>query len=131
MAQDARSLGHIFDTPRTGQFEDYNQLLTYYVGQGGNANTTTRFRRYIGSATTRPLLPEHDLSAPEFLLTSNARQKIQLVACGPLIQYYRDGRKVFEYNDPAPYTQGWFAFRTTQSHLILENFSIHRLVPVN
>jgi hypothetical protein len=95
----------------------------------GNANTTTRFRRYIGSATTRPLLPEHDLSAPEFLLTPNARQKIQLVACGPLIQYYRDGRKIFEYHDPAPYTQGWFAFRTTQNHLILENFSIHRLIP--
>ncbi|MFM1748708.1 MAG: hypothetical protein RLZZ188_2374, partial [Verrucomicrobiota bacterium] len=46
----------------TGRFADYNTLHTYYVGQGGNGNTTTRFRRYDGT-DARPLRPEHDLSA--------------------------------------------------------------------
>jgi hypothetical protein len=45
---------------RSGRFEDYNDLLTYYVGLGGNRNTTTRFRRYIGDPARRPLLAEHD-----------------------------------------------------------------------
>ncbi len=130
MAQDARSPGQLFATKRTGKFEDYNQLLCYYVGQGGNTNTTTRFRRYIGSVDTRPLLPENDLRAPEFLLQPNVKQKIQLVACGGLIQYYRDGRKIFELVDAAPHTQGWFAFRTTQNHMVVENFVVRRLVPM-
>ncbi len=129
MAQDARSPGDVFGTTRSGKFEDYNPLLCYYVGQGGNANTTTRFRRYIGSVDTRPLLPENDLRDAADLLAPNVRQHIALVACGGLIQYYRDGRKIFELNDPAPYTHGWFALRTTQSHLVVENFSVRRLLP--
>jgi hypothetical protein len=49
---------------RSGAFVEYNNLLSYYVGLGGNGNTTTRFRRYIGSETERPLLPENDRAAP-------------------------------------------------------------------
>lgn len=128
MATDARSAtGGLFDVPRTGVFEDYNQLRCYYVGQGGNTNTTTRFRRYIGSPTTRPILPEHDLSEERHLLTPNAKQRIQLVAKGSLIQYFRDGQKLFEYTDPQPYTKGWFAFRTTINHMKIENFRVVRL----
>ncbi|MCX6956516.1 MAG: DUF6250 domain-containing protein, partial [Verrucomicrobia bacterium] len=55
---------------RTGKFAEYNSLLTYYVGYGGNTNSTTRFRRYDGSVE-RPLLPEHDLSDPKLLLVAN------------------------------------------------------------
>lgn len=130
MAQDSRSPGDIFATHRSGKFADYDQLLCYYVGQGGNTNTTTRFRRYVGVVDNRPLLPENDLSAPGFLLQPNVKQHIALIACGSLIQYYRDGQKIFELIDPAPYTRGWFAIRTTQSHLTVENFSVRRLIPV-
>ena len=38
----------MFARLRSGTFAEYNDLLTYYVGLGGNRNTTTRFRRYIG-----------------------------------------------------------------------------------
>jgi hypothetical protein len=129
MAQDARSPGDIFATHRTGQFADYDQLFCYYVGQGGNTNTTTRFRRYIGVADNRPLLPENDLHDAQFLLTPNVKQHLTLVACGQLIQYYRDGKKIFELTDLAPYTHGGFAFRTTQNHMVIENFSVRRLIP--
>lgn len=128
MATDPRSPSGLLDIRRSGKLEDYNQLKCYYVGLGGNTNSTTRFRRYIGSATTRPILPEHDLKGQECLLTPNARQKIQLVACDNLIQYYRDGKKLFELSDPAPYTKGWFAFRTVWSHSTIENFNVFRLV---
>lgn len=128
MATDARSAtGGLFDIPRSGKFADYNQLRCYYVGYGGNANTTTRFRRYIGSPTTRPILPEHDLSDAKHLLQPNLKMKIQLIARKNLIQYYRDEEKVFEYTDSEPYTKGWFAFRTTQNHMVIENFKVRRL----
>jgi hypothetical protein len=129
MANDARNPTDFFAVPRSGKFADYNQLLAYYVGQGGNYNSTTRFRRYIGDATNRPLLPEHDLSAPDTLLQPNTWQTLQLVACNHLIEYYRDGRRLFTYTDPNPYTRGYFAFRTTFNHMQLRNLRIYRLVP--
>ena len=112
---------------RSGKFSDYDDLRTYYAGLGGNSNTTTRFRRYIGAPGNRPLLPEHDLQAPEFLLRANVWQTIRLVANGNRIQYYRDGKLIFDFTDPAPYTRGYFALRTTQSHIRIRNFRITRL----
>jgi len=127
MATDSRSPDDLFATRRSGKFSDYNQLRTYYVGQGGNSNTTTRFRRYIGDAVERPLLPEHDLHSADVLLQPNVWQKVQLVALGNRIQYYRDGRLIFDYSDPEPYTKGHFGFRTTFSHVELRNFRIYAI----
>jgi hypothetical protein len=114
---------------RRGAFADYNNLLSYYVGLGGNGNTTTRFRRYIGSETERPLLPENDRTSPAGLLRPNVFQTIRLVADDGLIQYYRDEQRLFEYEDPHPYTHGWFAIRTTKSHLRIRHFRVYRLIP--
>ena len=75
----------------------------------------------------RPLLPQNDRSSPDDLLQPNRTQHIQLIAAGRLIAYYRDGRRLFEYEDSQPYTRGWFAIRTTQSHLRIRNFRIYRL----
>jgi hypothetical protein len=127
MAQDARSAGDIFAVSRSGKFSDYDQLRCYYVGQGGNSNTTTRFRRYIGEKGNRPLKPEHDLSAPEFLLKPNARMRVEIVAANHVIEYYCNGRRLFQFEDPAPYTSGHFAFRTVTSHFKIENFRVQRL----
>ncbi len=128
MATDARSeAGGVLDVSRSGKFSDYDQLRCYYVGLGGNNNTTTRFRRYIGARGDRPLLPEHDLSDPQFLLKPNVTQHIKLVANGNLIQYWRDGNKIFEFNDAQPYTSGWFAFRTTKNHMTIQNFRVLHL----
>jgi hypothetical protein len=129
MATDARSPGDLFATRRSGKFNDYNQLRTYYVGQGGNSNTTTRFRRYIGDADVRPLLPEHDLGSVGVLLQPNVWQTVQLVALGNRIQYYRNGRLIFDFLDDAPYTHGHFGFRTTASHVELRNLNIYRIAP--
>jgi hypothetical protein len=126
MATDARSPKDLFATRRSGKFSDYNQLRAYYVGQGGNSNTTTRFRRYIGDAVERPLLPEHDLGNADVLLQPNVWQAVQLVALGKRIQYYRDGRLIFDFRDDAPYTHGRFGFRTTASHVEIRNFRVYR-----
>jgi hypothetical protein len=129
MARDTRNLDDIFATKRSGKFSDYDRLLTYYVGQGGNSNTTTRFRRYIGEQDNRPLLPEHDLRDKKDLLTPNVTQKIQLIAGSPIVQYYREGQCLFNFNDSNPYTSGWFAIRTTKNHMTVKHFRVYRLIP--
>jgi hypothetical protein len=129
MARDSRNPSDIFVVARSGKFEDYNRLLTYYVGLGGNGNSTTRFRRYIGDAVLRPLLPQYDLRAKEFMITPNVTQLIQLVACNKIIQYYRDGQRIFDFHDDQPYTSGWFAFRTTKNHLRIQHFRVFMLMP--
>jgi hypothetical protein len=103
-------------------------MKTYYVGQGGNSNTTTRFRRYIGELSNRPLLPEYDLAGKENLLTANVWQKVRLVACFGLIEYWRDGVRVFKYEDGEPYGRGYFGIRTTKNHMEVRGVEIRRLV---
>lgn len=127
MATDTRSPDDLFATKRSGKFSDYNQLRCYYVGLGGNDNSTTRFRRYIGDTVDRPLLPQNDLRDAGDMLKPNEWQTIRLVADGHVIQYFRDGKKLFELNDPEPYAAGHFAFRTTRSHLEFRNFVVRSL----
>lgn len=118
-----------FPGQRSGRFADYNDLRTYYVGLGGNRNSTSRFRRYIGDPVQRPLLPEHDLTAPGALLVPNEKQTVLLVADKYVIEYKRAGRTLFRLQDPVPYTQGWFAIRTTWSHLRISRLRIRQLAP--
>ncbi len=111
---------------RTGKFETYDALRTYYVGQGGNTNTTTRFRRYAGGGL-KPLRPEHDRQEPAVLLKGNQPYRITLMALADgTVRYYRDAELIFEFKDPAPLKEGWFGFRTVQSHLRIRDFTISR-----
>ncbi|WP_420238242.1 DUF6250 domain-containing protein [Telmatobacter bradus] len=129
MATDPAHPEDIFAAPRQGSFHEYDLLRTYYVGLGGNHNTTTRFRRYIGAAGDRPLLPENDRTAAPDLLTANHEQTIRLIADGSTITYERDGQRLFTYQDQEPYRDGWFALRTTDSHLRIRQLRIYALPP--
>jgi hypothetical protein len=129
MASDPRASGAAPFAPplaRTGKFSDYDSLLTYYVGYGGNNNSTTRFRRY-DATPARPLLPEHDLNRTPFLLTPNHPYRIRLVARDGVAEYWRDGEKIFTFRDPAPLVSGWFAIRTVRSHLVIRNLQVRSL----
>lgn len=109
---------------RDGRFAAYDSLRTYYVGYGGNANTTTRFRRYDGHGA-RPLRPEHDLSHPKFLLTANHTYHITLIVTADgRVQWLRDGEVVFDFRDPEPLKSGWFAFRTVNSRIEITHFRV-------
>ncbi len=127
MANNVDGQQPVFAHVRSGKFEDYNTLLTYYVGLGGNRNTTTRMRRYVGDPVLRPLRPGDDLAGDPYMLVPNRRQTIRLVANGKLIEYWRDGTRIFSMEDAAPYENGWFALRTTYSHLRVSNLRIRRL----
>ncbi len=115
---------------RTGRFPTYDSLRLYYVGYGGHRNTQTRFRRYNGLGE-RPLLPQHDLSRPEYMITPNQAKRIQIVVIGNRTQYIRDGEVIFDFTDPQPYREGWFAFRTVSNHMTIRDFKVTRLAPTS
>ncbi|HYC71212.1 MAG TPA: DUF6250 domain-containing protein [Opitutaceae bacterium] len=109
---------------RTGKFEDYDSLRTYYVGMGGNTNTTTRFRRYAGDGT-KPLLPGHDLQEKKHLLQANRAYRIEIrVGADGTVEYRRDGELFFSWRDPDPLREGWFGIRTVKSHQLIRSFSV-------
>ena len=128
MAQDPAVPGRsALAARRSGVFEDYDSLRTYYVGIGGNRNSTTRMRRYVGRAGDRPLLPAHDRTDPAAMLTPNRWFHLRLIADGAHIAVERDGETLFAMTDRHPYRSGHFGVRTTQSHIQLSKFSITRL----
>ncbi|REE01992.1 DUF6250 domain-containing protein [Marinoscillum furvescens] len=132
MATDSENPDNLFanSESRSGKFTNYNSLSLYYTGMGGHFNTKTRFRRYSGNGE-KPLLPEHDLSDPKYLITPNQLKQIRLVAYDGVIQYYRNGELIYDYRDPNPYTEGHFGLRTVHNHMTLDNFKVYRLTKVD
>ncbi|MEV0640682.1 DUF6250 domain-containing protein [Streptomyces sp. NPDC050619] len=119
-ATDVRSPEDLFATPRGGALEEYDYLRTYYAGYGANYNTTTRLRRYVGEAGVRPLV--YDYTEP--LLVANRPHRVRVVSDGSTVQWWNNGRLVFDYRDPEPYTSGHFAFRTVWSHFRIAEFRV-------
>ncbi|MEV6587325.1 DUF6250 domain-containing protein [Streptomyces acidicola] len=122
-AVDVRSPDDIFATERGGALAEYDYLKTYYAGYGANTNTTTRLRRYVGEAGVRPLV--YDYTEP--LLVANEPHHVRIVSDGSTVQWWNNGRLVFDYIDPEPYTSGHFAFRTVWSHFRITGFRVWRL----
>ncbi len=113
---------------RGGKFVNSYGLRLYYMGYGGNHNTTTRFRRYDGDergitdADKRPqIITEYTDSAN--LLTPGKWYHIKITTDGLRTQFFIDGKRLVDFRDPEPLTEGWFAFRTTLSRTRLTNFS--------
>ncbi|MFM9610212.1 DUF6250 domain-containing protein [Streptomyces niveiscabiei] len=124
-AVDVRSPDDLFATARGGALAEYDYLKTYYSGYGANYNTTTRLRRYVGQAGVRPLI--YDYTEP--LLVANEPNRVRIVSDGSTVQWWDNGRLVFDYTDPEPYTGGHFAFRTTWSHFRIERFRVWGVFP--
>ena len=60
------------------------------------------------------------------MLVPNRKQTITLIADGTHIEFRRDGQPLFHLDDPRRTTSGWFALRTTYSHLRIERLRIRR-----
>lgn len=110
-----------------GRFVDNYALQLYYMGFGGNGNTTTRFRRYTGDArgidsvAYRPaILKEYTDKA--HLLEGNKWYKIRLEQQDGHARYYINGELLVDYVDPKPLKAGYFGFRTTLAVAQLRNF---------
>jgi hypothetical protein len=135
LASDSHAMG-LFSRAqwRSGIFTRCYTLQMYYLGYGGNHNSTTRFRRYDGNeagvedASKRPaILKEYTDTA--HLLKANHwyHIKIESTATGRT-RYYIDGECIVDYLDPQPLKEGWFGFRTTLSRTRITNFKAYQTV---
>lgn len=109
---------------RNGVLEAYDSLALYYVGMGGNANTTTRFRKYPGNGE-RILIQEY--LDKEHLLMPNHTYRIKIIVKNGVSEFWVDGEKFFFYKDAAPLTKGYFGFRSTKSRHFIDNFRVYQL----
>lgn len=109
---------------RSGTFSEYDSLRLYYAGIGGNTNTTTRFRKYQGNGE-RTLL--FDLQDEQYLLEPNKTYVIQIVVYNGTTAVFMDGKQYFSFTDGAPLTEGYFGFRTVESHQEMDAFKVYAL----
>lgn len=132
LASDPTETDYFFgsNTKRTGKFSDYDHLKLYYVGLGGHNNTKTRFRRYVGDGS-KPLLPENDLSASEYLIVPNRMNKIKIVVYNGVVRYYRNEQLIFDFLDKDAYSSGYFGIRTVNNHMKIDNFKVYSLKAQN
>ena len=115
---------------RGGRFPESYQLQCYYLGYGGNYNTTTRFRRYTGDTLAvhdenhrPPILKEY--TDTEHLLKPNQWYHIRIeVDEQGRNRFFVNDELIIDYLDPTPLLSGWFAFRTTWSHTRLTGFRV-------
>lgn len=121
MAKDPRN-NNLFT--RTGIFEAYDSLLMYYVGMGGNYNSTTRFRKYMGDGQK---VLHSDLSDEEYLLQPNKEYSVKTIVYNGETSFFIDGEEIFSFQDPDPLKNGYFGFRTTQSRHRIDDLKIYQL----
>jgi hypothetical protein len=121
MASDPRN-DNLFT--RSGKFEEYNDLSQYYVGVGGNYNSTTRFRKYNGLGE-RIIIDEKNES--DFLLKPNKTYLVKIEVNNGHISYWMDDKCYFEYEDAQPLTKGYFGFRSTWSRHHIDNIKIYTI----
>jgi hypothetical protein len=106
----------------SGKLADYDRVPLFYAGIGGNANSTSRFRRYDGTGG-RILLQEY-LDAP-WLLEANRAYRVRIVVDGAGTRLYVDNVPWFASHERVG--PGLFGFRTTQSRQIVTDFTVFRL----
>jgi hypothetical protein len=106
---------------RSGVFESYDDLSMYYLGLGGNYNTTSRFRKYDGLGN-KPLLDSSD-----FRLEANRSYWVRTRVIDGIVEVDIDGVKVVRFEDKAPLKKGYFGLRTTWSRHSIKDFKIRRL----
>lgn len=115
---------------RNGVFRNYNSLNLFYVGYGGNQNTTTRFREYHGryhgidEAKVKPLLKEYTDAA--HLLKPNRWYEIRIRVENGLTTFRVNGEELFRLPLEAGKGDGHFALRLLQNHVRFSDFRIKR-----
>lgn len=106
---------------RSGVLSEYDSLDLYYVGMGGNWNSTTRFRYYNGRGQ-RQLLGE--FTDAEHLLKPHRQYEIVIEVGSRETRFLVDGDPYFQAQYSAPPAVGYFGFRTVWSRQVITDFSI-------
>ena len=109
---------------RDPDFKNYDSLSLYYVGMGGNKNTTTRFRKYKGTGN-KDVIQEYTDAA--HLLEANKVYHCRIVFKNGVSEFYVNDILYFTYADEKPLKNGYFGFRTLRSRQLIDNFKVFGL----
>lgn len=109
---------------RNGKFEEYDNLSQYYVGVGGNYNSTTRFRKYDGKGERIIIGEKND---EEFLLKPNTTYLVKIVIDNGNFIYSMNDKVIFKHFDESPLTKGYFGFRSTWSRHKIDFINIYQI----
>ena len=113
---------------RNGVFKNYNTLNLFYVGYGGNDNSTTRFRRYrgeyygIADDKVKPLLKEY--TDTPHLLVPNKWYEIRIRVEKGMTTYAVNGEELFRYTLTGNEGDGHFGLRLLQNHVLFTGFKV-------
>ncbi|MDI9881586.1 DUF6250 domain-containing protein [Flectobacillus longus] len=114
-----------FERKSDGNFATYDSLALYYVGIGGNYNSTTRLRKYDGRGE-RVLWQEKNDKA--HLLTENTVYTMVLEVRKGQVSVWVNGELYFTQKDPNPLGGGYFAIRSTKSRQWIDDIKIYELL---
>jgi hypothetical protein len=109
---------------RSAGFKEYDSLSMYYVGFGGNYNTTTRFRKYSAKGD-KQILGEFKDAA--HLLEANKTYSIEIVVKNGLVEFKVNGKIFFNYTDATSLTHGFFGIRSTRSRQEIDDLEIYEI----
>ena len=116
---------------RNGIFQRYKTLSLFYVGYGGNHNSTTRFRQYFAKAAdtsdaiARPVIKEYTDKA--HLLIPNKWYDIKIRVEKGVTTYSVNGEELFRLPVKKNEGDGYFGLRLLENHTLFTGFQVKSL----
>lgn len=113
---------------RNGIFQNYKTLQLFYVGYGGNKNSTTRFRQYFSGKPgqndkeVRPVIKEY--KDKDHLLKPNKWYDIRIEVKDGVTRFFVDNEQLFTHKVNNNETDGHFGLRLLTNHVLLVDFKI-------
>lgn len=132
-ANDPEHPGNLFARSewRNGIFKRYKTLNLFYVGYGGNYNSTTRFRQYFGTtaetddAQARPVIKEY--TDKQHLLFPNKWYDIRIRVEKGLTSYSINGEELFRLPIKGNIGDGYFGLRLLENHVLFTDFQVKKI----
>lgn len=116
---------------RKGVFQNYNTLNLYYVGYGGNENSTTRFRAYHGEyymvddTKNKPVIKEY--TDESHLLKPDMWYAIRIRVANDMTTFNINGEELFRLSIKDEEGDGYFALRLWKNHVCFTDFQVKYL----
>lgn len=134
-ANDPEHPDHLFARSqwRNGVFANYKTLKLFYVGYGGNHNSSTRFRQYLGSSPdtddsrARPVIQEY--TDKQHLLAPNQWYHIRIQVKKGTTHFFVNDELLFSHPLKEKENEGHFGLRLLSNHILFTGFQVHCTQP--
>lgn len=116
---------------RNGKFKNYNSLNLFYVGYGGNDNTTTRFRRYYGlnygknDSIIKPLIQEY--TDNDHLLKPDIWYRVKIIVNNNITIFEVNDEPLFSYELNDIDGSGYYGLRLFNNKILFTGFRVELL----